>query len=297
MIETYRYDQNGNPLSRVGLGAAVGVNEGETSFFETFITNATTKGGQPWQADFDIDFTAVYGTPPFEAMMSPISYPATLFGPGERKGPFSGSITPYLGSASRGGVLTVNVSRMGVTVPGGLDNTQIIIVPPVVEYTLGVTIEPPGAGYVFASPSRALYLAGEVVTLTAAHNPGYVFGYWGGWPSYPGMGSTSPSIQITMSADWWVVAVFGAIYVPPPPPPPPPVYTCPTCGATFSSQAEVDAHIVSAHTPTKSYWYRVTFTDGSVSDIAVPYDPGGNISLWDIVDRYSVASFVYLGFY
>jgi len=139
MIETYWYDQYGNPLSRAGLGAAVTINEGETSSFETFITNATTKAGEPWEATLDIDITAKYGTPPFEAMMAPMSYPATYFAPGERKGPFSGSITPYLGSAARGGVLNVIVSRGGVTVTGGLDVTPITIVLVPVEY--GVIID------------------------------------------------------------------------------------------------------------------------------------------------------------
>jgi len=43
------------------------------------------------------------------------------------------------------------------------------------------------------------------------------------------------------------------------------------------------------------HWYRVTFTDGSVSIVAVPDVPYA--SLWDYVDRDSVVSFVYLGFY
>ncbi|GEM_PF-4637260 len=34
---------------------------------------------------------------------------------------------------------------------------------------------------------------------------------------------------------------------PPPPPPPPPEYVCPYCGATFDSQAELDAHIEEDH--------------------------------------------------
>jgi len=46
---------------------------------------------------------------------------------------------------------------------------------------------------------------------------------------------------------------------------------------------------------TKYYWYRVTFTDGSVRDVAVPDEP--YVSLWDIVDRDLVSSFEYLGFY
>ncbi|KKM85349.1 hypothetical protein LCGC14_1289900 [marine sediment metagenome] len=76
------------------------------------------------------------------------------------------------------------------------------------EYTLGVAIEPPGYGRVTKSPSKAKYSAGEVVTLTATPYSGYEFDHWGGWPPYPGVGSTSPSIQITMTDNWWVVAAF-----------------------------------------------------------------------------------------
>ena len=79
---------------------------------------------------------------------------------------------------------------------------------PPVEYTLEVTIEPPATGYVTKSPSKAIYSPSEKVTLTAHPYSGYEFDHWGGWPPYPGVGSTSPSIQITMDADWWVVAAF-----------------------------------------------------------------------------------------
>ena len=79
---------------------------------------------------------------------------------------------------------------------------------PPAEYTLEVTIEPPGYGYVTKSPSKAKYSAGEKVTLTAHPYSGYEFDHWGGWPPYPGIQSTSPSIQITMTANWWVVAAF-----------------------------------------------------------------------------------------
>ncbi len=86
-----------------------------------------------------------------------------------------------------------------------------IIIGIAVEYTLEVTIEPPGAGYVTKSPSKATYSAGEKVTLTAHPYSGYEFDHWGGWPPYPGVGSTSPTIQITMDADWWVVAAFRKV--------------------------------------------------------------------------------------
>lgn len=85
---------------------------------------------------------------------------------------------------------------------------------PPAEYTLEVTIEPPGYGYVTKSPSKAKYSAGEKVTLTAHPYSGYEFDHWGGWPPYPGVGSTSPSIQITMDADWWVVAAFREVVAP-----------------------------------------------------------------------------------
>ncbi len=82
------------------------------------------------------------------------------------------------------------------------------VVVSLLKYTLEVAIEPPGAGYVVKSPVKATYSAGELVTLTAHPYSGYEFDHWGGWPPYPGVGSTSPSIPITMDADWWVVAAF-----------------------------------------------------------------------------------------
>jgi len=84
------------------------------------------------------------------------------------------------------------------------------VVPPA-EYTLGVAIEPPGAGLVLISPKKATYSAGEVVTLVATPNPGYEFDHWGGWPPYPGVGSTSSTLKITMTANWWVVAAFREV--------------------------------------------------------------------------------------
>jgi hypothetical protein len=89
-----------------------------------------------------------------------------------------------------------------------------VVIGVIAKYTLEVTVEPPGAGYVVKSPSKATYSAGEVVTLTAHPYSGYEFDHWGGWPPYPGVGSTSPTIQITMDADWWVVAAFREVALP-----------------------------------------------------------------------------------
>jgi len=92
------------------------------------------------------------------------------------------------------------------------------VAPPPAQYTLKVTIEPPASGYVTKSPSKAKYSDGEVVTLTAYPYSKYDFDHWGGWPAYPGVGSTSRTLELTMTADWWVVAAFQKEEEPPPPP-------------------------------------------------------------------------------
>ena len=88
------------------------------------------------------------------------------------------------------------------------------VAPPPAQYTLEVTNEPPGSGSVTKSPSKAAYSAGEVVTLTATPSSGYEFDHWGGWPSYPGIQSTSDTLNIRMTADWWVVAAFREAIAP-----------------------------------------------------------------------------------
>ncbi|MBA7536330.1 hypothetical protein ES705_28593 [subsurface metagenome] len=82
-----------------------------------------------------------------------------------------------------------------------------VVAAPPEEYTLEVTIEPPGAGHVLISP-KGPYSPGEVVTLVATPYSGYEFDHWGGWPPYPGVGSTSSTLKLTMTANWWVVAAF-----------------------------------------------------------------------------------------
>jgi len=110
----------------------------------------------------------------------------------------------------------ITIKPIGIAFPStDLKNIEISVVPvaPPEEYTLEVTVEPPATGYVTKSPSKARYSAGEVVTLTAHPYSGYEFDHWGGWPPYPGVGSTSPTIQITMDANWWVVAAFRKVAV------------------------------------------------------------------------------------
>lgn len=49
---------------------------------------------------------------------------------------------------------------------------------------------------------------------------------------------------------FWNAGVWKEAIVPvPPPPPPPPVYECPYCGATFSTEAELEDHIAFYHPP------------------------------------------------
>jgi len=160
------------------------------------------------------------------------------------------------------------------------------------KYNLEISIEPPGWGYVRMDGTMVpahetfTYPAGKTVTLEAVAGSGYRFDHWGGDVS-----GTAPTIQVEMTRDVWAVAAFSEVTAPPPPL----VYTCSICGASFNSKDQLSAHIASSHP--QQYWYRVTFIDGSVRDIAVPYDPVDQPSLWDVVDRDLVSSFEYLGFY
>ncbi len=193
------------------------------------------------------------------------------------------------------------------------------------EYTLVVTIEPPGAGHVIYSP-KAPYSPGTVVTLVATPYSGYEFDHWGGWPPYPGIQSTSSTLNLTMTDNWWVVAAFREVA------PPPVYYTCPYCGATFASEAELNIHTSEVHaeqliyenwlrtggTGSIEYWrsigsplyytppepepvlkhhYKVTFIDGHTEIISWVPDPVSKPNLWDFVDRDEVASWEYLGLY
>ena len=125
-IEIYWHDALGNPLPH---NSPVNINEGETAFFDVFITNTTTKGGQPWEAAFDVQIFSEYGTPPYEAMGSAISVPGDFFEAGQRKGPYSGSVTSYMGSAPRNGNVTVIVSIAGTEIASALDVVNIVEVP------------------------------------------------------------------------------------------------------------------------------------------------------------------------
>lgn len=125
-IEIYWYDAEGNPLPR---NSPVTIEEGKTAYFDVYITNTSTKGGEPWPVTFDIMIGATYGPPNYLPMMTPIWKPGELFEGGQRKGPFSGSLTPMLGSADWDGSLTVGVFVGTAEVASAVDPINIIYVP------------------------------------------------------------------------------------------------------------------------------------------------------------------------
>ena len=84
---------------------------------------------------------------------------------------------------------------------------KIAEVAPPEEYTLSVTVEPPGAGRVTKSPDKTRYAAGERVTLTASPYSGYEFDRWSGDVS-----GYSTSITVVMDRDKGVKANFKAVY-------------------------------------------------------------------------------------
>lgn len=86
------------------------------------------------------------------------------------------------------------------------------------------------------------------------------------------------------------------------PEPPPPVYTCPYCGATFSTQAELDAHIQSQH-PAPPPAYEGTLTrmeleyDETWGAIPVYNIPQGQRGLLHIWGRNDMATTQQMGIY
>jgi hypothetical protein len=75
---------------------------------------------------------------------------------------------------------------------------------PTPSYTLSVSVNPSGAGWV--SPSGGEYESGAQVTLAASPATGYIFDHWSG-----GASSTSPTLVITMYSDKSIIANFKAI--------------------------------------------------------------------------------------
>jgi uncharacterized lipoprotein YajG len=69
------------------------------------------------------------------------------------------------------------------------------------EYSLNITIDPPGAGTVI--PSGGQFKSGTVVTLNVNANDGYTFDHWGGDTT-----GVFNFTNITMSKDMNITAYF-----------------------------------------------------------------------------------------
>jgi pectate lyase len=75
--------------------------------------------------------------------------------------------------------------------------------PPPPTFTLSLSASPSTGGSVSANPSSGSYNSGEVVTLTASANSGYVFSNWSGDAS-----GSNTSLNVTMNSNKTITAVF-----------------------------------------------------------------------------------------
>ena len=75
-----------------------------------------------------------------------------------------------------------------------LDYSTLTINSDAVEkYSLTVNVYPSGSGYVTLNPSSQTYNSGEIVTLSAVNNAGYIFDHW--------VGDVSNTLQTTTTAE------------------------------------------------------------------------------------------------
>jgi uncharacterized repeat protein (TIGR02543 family) len=72
-----------------------------------------------------------------------------------------------------------------------------------IPYTLTASVIPAGSGVVTRLPAKPTYTLGEVVTLTATANPGWVFTGWSGDAT-----GTNPVIIVTIEGDTAITATF-----------------------------------------------------------------------------------------
>ena len=74
------------------------------------------------------------------------------------------------------------------------------------QYNLTVGVNPAGKGLVTKNPDKPTYVYGDVLTLTAAGNPGYTFSDWtGGVPNSP---NGSNPVQVTITGNTSVAVNF-----------------------------------------------------------------------------------------
>jgi len=102
---------------------------------------------------------------------------------------------------------SVNTTENPVTI--AMDGNKSVVAnfeyspPPLPQYTLSVSINPPGSGSVSLSPSGGTYTAGAQVTLTANPASGYRFKSWSG-----SISATSNPVTVAMDGDKQVTANF-----------------------------------------------------------------------------------------
>jgi len=77
------------------------------------------------------------------------------------------------------------------------------------EFTLTITIDPPGGGTVTKSPNKTKYTYGESVTLTASPSSGYKFDHWSGNAS-----GSSTTVSLYMNSNKTVTAHFTKVAPP-----------------------------------------------------------------------------------
>lgn len=108
--------------------------------------------------------------------------------------------------------------------------------PPTPAYVIAVGSYPPDGGLATKSPNKTKYTYDEKVTLTAYAYSGWKFSHW----AIDGLREDGNPVDLIVKVHSSVLAHFTEVIVPT-------VYTCPTCGQQFSSQAELDRHIATAH--------------------------------------------------
>lgn len=114
--------------------------------------------------------------------------PSTAFGFLENDGEL------YIGTNTYGGTYYLDYSTLTVT------TNQVE------QYTLTVNVDPIGSGNVTLDPLGGLYNSGQLVTLSAVNNSGYIFDFWTGEVSETMQATTA----VTMGGNQSVVAHFAS---------------------------------------------------------------------------------------
>jgi len=105
------------------------------------------------------------------------------------------------------GALNDTIPTLNISVTNDLTLTAHFIPKGTKTYTLTIISEPSVGGNVSREPSRTVYTAGEIVTVTAMAERGYRFTGWSG-----GASGTDTSITVTMNGNMTLTANFVVSY-------------------------------------------------------------------------------------